>query len=63
MERVIQHEQLTPKRTRTQRSGTRLDGYRVDFAVWAHTLCRSLTERGNQVREQESGDGDEYEYE
>ncbi len=38
-----------------------LDGYRVDFAAWAHTVCRSSIERGNQVREQESGDGDEYE--
>jgi hypothetical protein len=35
-----------------------LDVYRValDFAAWAYTVCRSLIERGNQVREQESGD-------
>ena len=36
----------------------KLDVYRValDFAAWAYTVCRSLIERGNQVREQESGD-------
>ena len=43
----------------------KLDVYRValDFAAWAYTVCRTVIVRGNQVRDQEIGDGDEYEYE
>jgi hypothetical protein len=41
----------------------KLNGYpmALNFEVWACTVCRTLIKRGKQVRERESGDGDEYE--
>ena len=29
----------------------------LDFAAWAHAVCRTLIERGSQVREDDSGYG------